>query len=148
MWASLRAAVHSMIRNSRKNGTAYITGSCSNGGSTSENVFARSTTTPPSTSLAGAPLAEAEHLTAPRRPNVQVDVVDDRVVPIDHQAGPVGPLIRQPFRLTVAPERLALRGEVAPAGLDSLRYELAGLHPAEPECRVLWTGDEIAPDER
>ena len=47
MCASLRAAVHSMIRNRMKNGTAYMTGSCMSGGSTSENAFARSTTTPP-----------------------------------------------------------------------------------------------------
>ena len=35
VWASLRAAAHSMISSRRKNGTANVTGSCISGGSTS-----------------------------------------------------------------------------------------------------------------
>src|SRR5262245_22708813 len=120
-WASLRAAAHSMIRSRRKNGTANITGSCISGGSTSENALTKST----ATSLAGRTLPEAEHLTAPCRPDMQVDVGGEGVLPIDQQAGPIGLLVRQPLRLTVQPAPLAVRRGVAPAGLISSGHHLA-----------------------
>jgi Transposase len=61
-------------------------------------------------------LPEVQHLAAPRGADVRVDVVGDRVLLVDDQAGAVGQPIRRPLRFPRRADGPGLRGEIQPAG--------------------------------
>src|SRR5262245_40643896 len=129
MRSSLRAAVHSRISSTRKNGIANSTGSRIGGGSTSRKpTFTGylSTTTPPDRKSIGTLCSpEVQHLVTPRRPHFPVQVIDHRIVAIDHQRGAVTRTVGPPFGFTRQPDRLARRGEVGPARAHPQRHGLA-----------------------
>src|SRR6202048_3216997 len=144
--ASLRAAAHSMISSNTKNGTANITGSCISGGSTPESAFAKSTPTPPPQVEGRAGLPKVEYRIAPGGPDVQIDVVHDRVPPVDDQAWAIGFVIRRPLPVARQPIGAGLDGKVHPTGPHPRRHRRTGLQPAQFERDVLGSGDQIAPN--
>ena len=145
--ASLRAAAHSMISSSRKNGTANITGIVHQRRQHVRECLCQVHGDTSATSLAGAPLPEAEHLTAPCGPDVQVDVVDDASCRSMIRHARSASLIRRPLRFAGQPDWAWPRRRSS-ASAARIRAETAApvFRPPSLNVGVLGAGDQIAPD--